>query len=353
MHTDRSSRLHDLFTDSRVLVCASMLMAVLVVGSHTAQRSQVVYISEEGGSRAVLSSQQPGAYHQNKQLLERQGITLREKDNLQVTRKSGCAQLLIQRAIQIPITCDGSQLTATLEAGTTARQALAACGITLGGQDMLSLPLDTVLHQGDSLQLQRVEERQQVETTVLPAPVQNVYTSVLPQGQVLVRQYGSDGAQQTVTDIRYVDGQETQRTTGTPQLLYQPTPQIQLIGQPGAAVSELDFDDLQLDENGVPRNYSRVQRGAKTTGYSVRPGQGTASGRAPVPGIVAVDPRKIPYGTRMYIRSADGQFVYGCAIAGETGTAMTEGRVDLDLLYGSYQESCYHGVRAVDIYFLD
>ena len=58
MHTDRLSRLHDLFTDSRALVCASMLMAVLVVGSHTAQRSQVVYISEEGGSRAVLSSQQ-------------------------------------------------------------------------------------------------------------------------------------------------------------------------------------------------------------------------------------------------------------------------------------------------------
>ena len=106
-------------------------------------------------------------------------------------------------------------------------------------------------------------------------------------------------------------------------MLYQPTPQIQLVGQPGAVVSELDFDDLQLDENGVPRNYSRVQRGAKTTGYSVRPGQGTASGRAPVPGIVAVDPRKIPYGTRMYIRSADGQFVYGCAIAGETGTAMS------------------------------
>ena len=81
--------------------------------------------------------------------------------------------------------------------------------------------------------------------------------------------------------------------------------------------------------------------------------QGTASGRKPVPGIVAVDPSKIPYGTRMYIVSSDGSFVYGYAVAGETGSAMKEGRVDFDLLYATYAQSCAHGKRALDVYFLD
>ena len=55
----------------------------------------------------------------------------------------------------------------------------------------------------------------------------------------------------------------------------------------------------------------------------------------------------------MYIRSADGSFIYGYAIANDTGTGMMQGVVDVDLFYESFLESQLNGRRIVDIYILD
>ena len=86
-------------------------------------------------------------------------------------------------------------------------------------------------------------------------------------------------------------------------------------------VSPLDFD-LNVDEEGRPVEYARLLTNQVATGYSARQGAKTASGRYAVPGHVAVDPREIPYGSRLYIVSHDNNFIYGCAIAADTGTCL-------------------------------
>ena len=60
----------------------------------------------------------------------------------------------------------------------------------------------------------------------------------------------------------------------------------------------------------------------------------TATGRAPVYGVVAVDPSVIPLNSKLYIESADGgkSWIYGFAVAGDTGGAIKGKKVDL----------CYH-----------
>lgn len=59
-------------------------------------------------------------------------------------------------------------------------------------------------------------------------------------------------------------------------------------------------DDILFDENGVPLNYSRKLTG-KSTAYCM--GHTTATGTSVHEGVVAVDPRIIPYGSKMYIVS--------------------------------------------------
>lgn len=61
-------------------------------------------------------------------------------------------------------------------------------------------------------------------------------------------------------------------------------------------------------------------------------------------GIVAVDPRVIPYYTKMYIPG------YGIAIAGDTGGAIRGNRVDLFM--DSYEEAINWGRRNVEVYIL-
>ena len=55
----------------------------------------------------------------------------------------------------------------------------------------------------------------------------------------------------------------------------------------------------------------------------------TASGMKAGPGVVAVDPKVIPLGTKLYIESMDSTKDYGYAVAGDTGGAIKGNRIDL------------------------
>lgn len=68
----------------------------------------------------------------------------------------------------------------------------------------------------------------------------------------------------------------------------------------------------------------------------------TAIGRRAGRGIVAVDPRLIPLGTRLYIPG------YGPAIAGDTGGDIVGHRIDLG--FDSPREAMLFGRRAITVY---
>jgi len=79
----------------------------------------------------------------------------------------------------------------------------------------------------------------------------------------------------------------------------------------------------------------------------------TATGRAPVYGVVAVDPNVIPLNSKLYIESADGgqSWIYGFCVAGDTGGAIKGRRVDLCY---STLEQCYNfGRRDCRVYVLE
>ena len=65
---------------------------------------------------------------------------------------------------------------------------------------------------------------------------------------------------------------------------------------------------------------------------------------------MAVDPDVIPYGTKLYIPSTDGKFVYGYAVATDTGIAVQKGEILVDLFYETYAESVINGAIQVNVY---
>ena len=71
----------------------------------------------------------------------------------------------------------------------------------------------------------------------------------------------------------------------------------------------------------------------------------TAMGIPAARGVVAVDPRVIPLGSRVYIPG------YGIAIAADTGGAIRGERIDLCM--ETYSECMNFGRRDVQVYVLD
>jgi len=107
---------------------------------------------------------------------------------------------------------------------------------------------------------------------------------------------------------------------------------------------------LQLDANGIPTSYSYIIEGTGTAYYG---GTGTATGTKVCQGVVAVDPREIPYGTEMWITSSDGSIVYGYCRAEDTGGFIYWANgATVDLYMNEYADCCKWGFRGVKIYVL-
>ena len=117
------------------------------------------------------------------------------------------------------------------------------------------------------------------------------------------------------------------------------------VTEPVNAVVRQGVAQSILTPNGYVK-YKKVLYG-EATAYTWGGGASghTSVGLYPKRGIVAVDPRIIPYYTKMYIPG------YGMAIAGDTGGAIVGTRIDLfmDSLHECYQ----WGRRDVEIYILE
>ena len=102
----------------------------------------------------------------------------------------------------------------------------------------------------------------------------------------------------------------------------------------------------ELSYNGVPNKYSRVLT-MQASAYSAQdPGNSnyTATGSRLKKGIVSVDPKLIPLGTRLYIEG------YGYAVADDVGGAIKGHRIDL--AYDSRSEALQFGRQTVKVYVL-
>lgn len=122
---------------------------------------------------------------------------------------------------------------------------------------------------------------------------------------------------------------------------------------------EPEYDDYDYDEPSYSGNTITTSTGevlsyidvlsVEATAYCG--GGTTATGTPARYGAIAVDPRVIPYGTRMYIVSDDGKWIYGVATAEDCGSAI-KGNI-IDLYFDSYDTCIQFGRRNCTVYILE
>jgi hypothetical protein len=144
---------------------------------------------------------------------------------------SACGGPRLQQGdIEITLAADGQTRSLRVAAGSTARQALEAAGLTLGLQDIIDPPAYTVLQEGDSVRVTRVTEEFIAEQAEQAYETQTVRNESLPEGERRLIQPGANGVVENTYRIVRHDGVEVSRTLVKTITLQAAVPEVVMVG---------------------------------------------------------------------------------------------------------------------------
>jgi len=163
----------------------------------------------------------------------------------------------------------------------------------------------------NAVTVKQIERREPI-----PYPTLRKSSSELRSGTNKTVRAGINGEKQLVYRVTLNGENEVKRELVSSKVAKKPVPEILAIGQRGFLASRGYFSGRK-SINMIATGYSGSA--AENGGRSGRTATGLRIGH----GVVAVDPKFIPLGTRLYI---DG---YGYAVAADTGGAIKGNRIDL------------------------
>jgi len=210
--------------------------------------------------------------------------------------------------------------------------------------------------ENDGSQIVRTTE---TYTTTIPHEVNYCNDPLLPEGEEVVLTKGENGQMSCTASVVYENGVEVSRDILTQTVIQQPVDELIAVGTGG---KELEAGYIP-DEPIIGDGYIITTTGevltftdaisVVATAYSCEGYIGvTSTGTIAREGAIAVDPKVIPYGTRMFIVSDDGAYVYGIATAEDCGDPGFICNNRVDLYYDTFYECIQFGVRNCTAYIL-
>lgn len=276
------------------------------------------------------------------QALRQAGVELGPRDRVEPapgTNLQSDTTVTVARAVPVRVRADGREWE-TWAWAPTVGQALVGVGIRLGPLDRVEPAPETPLAgAGDApreIRVVRVREEETTQVVELPFGTVKREDWNLPAGHQREIRAGTPGEKELTIRIRYEDGVAVSRTVVAERVRRPPVDRIVAVGTAGT-----------VSRGGQTLRYRQVLRMVATAyapGDGYTPGSRTAAGLRAGKGVVAVDPRVIPLGSRLYI---DG---YGPAVAGDTGGSIRGNRIDLG--FDTPPEARAFGRRTVTVYVL-
>lgn len=338
------------------LLIAFLVLVFTFAGLWCASRIKNVTVSIDGKEQTVTT-----IIADPYRILDLMNVEIDPKDRVKITGfGSGGffgelgqneAEITIQSAVNVNITADELKYYITAAEGDTVSDALSVSGLEVREHDFLNVEETKKLEDGDDIKLTRVDYIVTTEEETIQRGETVRGTSLLTSNKAVIISYGKNGTLLKTFEQKVVDGVYQEKELVSEEVIKNPVNDIYLIGD-GSPASPLDYGYEIV--NGVPTTYEKVYENVRATGYYAPYGAGTATGRRAQMGYVAVDPKIIPYGTKMWIVAhGNTGFVYGYALAADTGGAMLSGKNFVDLYYDTYYECVLNGLRRVDVYILE
>ena len=336
----------------KLLACLAVAFVVAgIAGWGTYYSCQKEVVINLDGERLVVKTVKSTV----KEVLKQSGINITEDDYVSVPLdtklKSKKGNVIdIKKAVPVTVIADGQEFK-LMTSKKTVREALEGEPVNLGHLDRVEgAGLDDEIVGGMKLKVVRVKKKLVSENEIIPYNVIKRENGSMDKGDYRVIKEGKEGVREKVYVVSYEDGKEVGK-----QLV-----SSTVVSEPETRIVEYGTVPVYMTARGEKFRYKKVLT-MKATAYTAsyedtgktpdHPEFGiTYTGIRAKKGVVAVDPKVIPLGTKLYIEGIGGSPDYGFAVAAEIGSAV-KGNV-IDLYMDSRQAVKQWGVKKVRVYIL-
>ncbi len=320
----------------------ALALVFCLLTSFVVMKINTVTVIEEGKEIASFTTFE----NDKDQLLAAASVEVSPSDIVEHTVDGRNITIKVTRAFNVSIKTAEEQVTVKVTAGKTVADALELAEVEYDESDKLSHKLTDTLSAGMEIVVIRSATKIIKETEIIPYTSETKESDTLYVGTTSTAQKGKNGEITLTYEVVYEDGKQVSKKLISKETTKAVQNEVILKGTKvkapasfGAKMSKAELAGAKMI-NVTATAYCNSSDG----------GQITALGNKTGFGIVAVDPRVIPLGSKLYITSADGSYVYGYCIAGDTGGAIKGNRVDLFL--GSESECRAFGRRPMQVYIL-
>ena len=295
------------------------------------------------------------------EILNDANLTLSEGDTANLTvKKDGSYELNISRAFPVYITV-GDETVMIKKCEGTVADALTEANVILHENSVCNPKPETVLTGETYIDVVDVKYITESYDEKIPFTAKVEYSKDIKKGEKKITE-GKNGVRTVTVKKTYENGELVSTETLSSVVTKKPVDRVTVIGtktnepaKPYSSVKTISTlkapSSLTLDTKGVPTSYKKKVT-VEATAYTDHSGARCSTGVLPQTGYIAVNPKVIPYGTKMYIVSADGKYVYGYAIAADTGGFIRRRPTNVDLFFNTSSECRNFGRRDVVIYFI-
>jgi len=296
------------------------------------------------------------------QALERVGVQVGQDDSVNYEVNEPLfdnMNIKVTRIMMIVITVDGESKEYKFSAATV-KEALERAGIEISEDDRLSAKKTAKVQDGMEIVVQRVRKEETVKLEEIPFETVYEYDDDMYEDESYTKTEGEPGEKEITSYEIYVDDVLEKTEVISEEVKKKPIDKVivegtkkysqSLGGSSGGSTNTGGNGSSFVDASGNVVSYSSVLSGSGTAYCDYGK---TATGAECGYGLVAVNPNIIPYGTRLYICSADGSYTYGYAIASDTGGALMSGAALVDIWLPTEDECYSFGRRTMNVYILN
>lgn len=338
-----TKELHESWYKFKIIATSRIVAGPLIVAlfmfmasNFMAMRNHFIII--DNGNVIIYTTYDNDVYN----VLSNAGVSIRNTDSISVpmSNSGGFSEVVIQRTSYVTIEVDGKTYRPST-IGESVSYMLERAGVTLRASDVVEPALNTPTTDGMKIVVTRHDSKIRSEHSSIPFDESRRENKRLSRDTEKVIQEGVEGVAELVYQLNYVNGKLINEEYIGTRVVSEPVTRIVEYGTAGT-----------VTVNGVTYVYSRMLE-VTATAYSTesRPTARTATGTQPRSGIIAVDPKVIPLGSKVYVEGANGKWAYGIATSEDTG-GVIKGNI-IDLYFNTNAECWAFGRRKAIVYILD